>query len=158
MSEPQDKEGRLENLEHEAAGFMNPFKWGKKKKEEEEAKKAQEAQAQAQTQAQAQAAPPQTSPAPPPAAPSVTDPAAAAPKPAPPPSAAPKPAAPAAATTKAPPAAKAERTYKVKSGDTLWDIAAQYYGDGRQYMKIAKANNIANPNLINVGVVLKIPE
>ncbi|MFC7242388.1 LysM peptidoglycan-binding domain-containing protein [Catellatospora aurea] len=150
MSEPQDKEGRLEDLEHEAAGFMNPFKWGKKKKEEEEAKKAQEAQAQAQ--AQAQAAPPQA--APPPAAPSVTEPSAAAPKPAPPPA---KPAAPAAAaTTKAP--AAAERTYKVKSGDTLWDIAAQYYGDGRQYMKIAKANNIANPNLINVGVVLKIPE
>ncbi|MEU7999860.1 LysM domain-containing protein [Catellatospora sp. NPDC049111] len=154
MSEPQDKEGRLEDLEHEAAGFMNPFKWGKKKKEEEEAKKAQEAQAQAQ--AQAQAAPPQAAPpqaAPPPAAPSVTEPTAAAPKPAPPPA---KPAAPAAATPKAP--AAAERTYKVKSGDTLWDIAAQYYGDGRQYMKIAKANNIANPNLINVGVVLKIPE
>jgi nucleoid-associated protein YgaU len=147
MSEPQDKEGRLEDLEHEAAGFMNPFKWGKKKKEEEEAKKAQEAQAHAQ--AQAQAAPPQA--APPPAAPSVTEPSAAAPKPAPPPA---KPAA--APTPKAP--AAAERTYKVKSGDTLWDIAAQYYGDGRQYMKIAKANNIANPNLINVGVVLKIPE
>ncbi|MEU7820099.1 LysM domain-containing protein [Catellatospora sp. NPDC049133] len=150
MSEPQDKEGRLEDLEHEAAGFMNPFKWGKKKKEEEEAKKAQEAQAHAQ--AQAQAAPPQA--APPPAAPSVTEPSAAAPKPAPPPA---KPAAPAAAPTPKAPAA-AERTYKVKSGDTLWDIAAQYYGDGRQYMKIAKANNIANPNLINVGVVLKIPE
>ncbi|WP_155389010.1 LysM peptidoglycan-binding domain-containing protein [Catellatospora paridis] len=146
MSEPQDKEGRLDDLEHEAAGFMNPFKWGKKKKEEEEAKKAQEAQAQ--TQAQAQAAP-----APPPAAPPITEPAAA-PKPAPPAAAAPKPAAP---TPKAP-APQAERTYKVKSGDTLWDIAAQYYGDGRQYMKIAKANNIANPNLINVGVVLKIPD
>ncbi|GAA1375765.1 LysM peptidoglycan-binding domain-containing protein [Catellatospora chokoriensis] len=146
MSEPQDKEGRLEDLEHEAAGFMNPFKWGKKKKEEEEAKKAQEAQAQAQAQAQAAPAPA----APPPAAPSITEPAAA-PKPAAPAAAAPKPAAP---TPKAP----AERTYKVKSGDTLWDIAAQYYGDGRQYMKIAKANNIANPNLINVGVVLKIPD
>ncbi|WP_155374489.1 LysM peptidoglycan-binding domain-containing protein [Catellatospora vulcania] len=147
MSEPQDKEGQLENLEHEAAGFMNPFKWGKKKKEEEEAKKAQEAQAQAQ--AQASAAPAQA--APPPAAPPITEPAAAAPKPAPPPAAA-------APTPKAPPAPKAERTYKVKSGDTLWDIAAQYYGDGRQYTKIAKANNIANPNLINVGVVLKIPD
>lgn len=147
MSEPQDKEGRLEDLEHEAAGFMNPFKWGKKKKEEEEAKKAQEAQAQAQAQAQAAPAPA----APPPAAPPITEPAAA-PKPAPPAAAAPKPAAPKA------PAAQAERTYKVKSGDTLWDIAAQYYGDGRQYMKIAKANSIANPNLINVGVVLKIPD
>ncbi|MEU8078566.1 LysM domain-containing protein [Catellatospora citrea] len=146
MSEPQDKEGRLDDLEHEAAGFMNPFKWGKKKKEEEEAKKAQEAQAQAQAQAQAAPAPA----APPPAAPSITEPAAA-PKPSAPAAAAPKPAAP---TPKAP----AERTYKVKSGDTLWDIAAQYYGDGRQYMKIAKANNIANPNLINVGVVLKIPD
>ncbi|MEV0458061.1 LysM peptidoglycan-binding domain-containing protein [Catellatospora methionotrophica] len=146
MNQPQDKEGHLENLEHEAAGFMNPFNWGKKKKEEEEAKKAQEAQAQAQ--AKAQAAPPQAAPAPPPAAaPPITEPAATTPKPAPPP-----------AKPQAPPAAKAERTYKVKSGDTLWDIAAQYYGDGRQYMKIAKANNIANPNLINVGVVLKIPD
>ncbi|MEV4413554.1 LysM domain-containing protein [Catellatospora sp. NPDC049609] len=58
---------------------------------------------------------------------------------------------------KAPPP-KTERTYKVKAGDTLWDIATHYYGDGRQYMKIAKANNIADPNLINVGVVLKIPD
>ncbi len=49
--------------------------------------------------------------------------------------------------------------YTVKSGDTLSHIALHYYGDaGRKwYMKIAEANNIADPNKIFVGQKLKIP-
>ena len=49
--------------------------------------------------------------------------------------------------------------YTVKSGDTLSHIALHYYGDaGRSsYMKIAEANGIDNPNLIQVGQQLKIP-
>ena len=49
--------------------------------------------------------------------------------------------------------------YTVKSGDTLSHIALHYYGDaGRKwYMKIAEANNIADPNKIFVGQELKIP-
>lgn len=49
--------------------------------------------------------------------------------------------------------------YTVKSGDCLWNIAKQYYGDGSQYMKIYNANRdkISDPNLIYVGQVLTIP-
>lgn len=62
-----------------------------------------------------------------------------------------------AETPAAAPAAPAQQTYTVQSGDTLWAIAERYYGDGNQYMKIASANSIANPDLINPGQVLVIP-
>ena len=53
----------------------------------------------------------------------------------------------------------AKRTYTVKKGDCLWNIAKKYYGDGRKYTKIYDANTskIANPNLIYVGQKLVIP-
>lgn len=44
-------------------------------------------------------------------------------------------------------------TYTVKKGDTLSGIAAKY---GTTYQKIAKDNNIANPNVIFPGQTLKI--
>lgn len=49
--------------------------------------------------------------------------------------------------------------YTVESGDSLSAIALHYYGSaGRaDYMKIAEANGIDNPNLIQVGQKLKIP-
>ena len=47
--------------------------------------------------------------------------------------------------------------YTVQQGDTLFSIAQQAYGDGNQWPVIAKANNIANPNLIYPGQVLYIP-
>lgn len=43
--------------------------------------------------------------------------------------------------------------YTVKAGDTLSEIGAKY---GVNYMKIARDNNISNPNLIYVGQVLTI--
>lgn len=51
------------------------------------------------------------------------------------------------------------RTYTVKSGDSLWAIAARYYGNGAQYTKIYNANRdkISNPNLIYPGQVFTIP-
>lgn len=51
------------------------------------------------------------------------------------------------------------RTYTVKSGDCLWNIAKKYYGNGSQYTKIYNANRdkIKNPNLIYPGQVLTIP-
>ena len=51
------------------------------------------------------------------------------------------------------------KTYTVKAGDTLWALAAKYYGSGAQYTKIYNANTdkISNPNLIYVGQVLTIP-
>jgi LysM domain len=51
----------------------------------------------------------------------------------------------------------AARTYTVESGDTLWAIAEQFYGDGNKYQIIADASGIANPDLIQPGQVLTIP-
>ena len=57
------------------------------------------------------------------------------------------------------PAPKQETTYTVKSGDTLWNIAKEFYGNGSLYTAIYEANKdkITNPNLIQIGMVLKIP-
>ena len=52
------------------------------------------------------------------------------------------------------------RTYTVKSGDCLWNIAKKFYGNGAQYTKIYNANKGViggNPNLIYPGQVLTIP-
>jgi nucleoid-associated protein YgaU len=49
------------------------------------------------------------------------------------------------------------KTYVVKSGDTLSKIAKEFYGDANKYMDIANANNISNPDKIDVGQELKIP-
>ena len=45
-------------------------------------------------------------------------------------------------------------TYKVVSGDTLIKIAKKF---GTTYQEIAKLNGISNPNVIQVGQILKIP-
>lgn len=50
-----------------------------------------------------------------------------------------------------------DATYRIVPGDDLWDIAVRAYGDGYQWVKIAKVNNLSNPGLIHVGNVLKIP-
>ena len=47
--------------------------------------------------------------------------------------------------------------YVVKSGDNLSNISKNFYGNANQYQKIAQANNIANPDKIQVGQQLKIP-
>ncbi len=52
------------------------------------------------------------------------------------------------------------KTYTVQSGDSLWRIAEQFYGqqNGSYYTRIAAANpQITNPNLIYPGQVLTIP-
>lgn len=46
------------------------------------------------------------------------------------------------------------RTYTVVWGDTLWDIARRY---GTSVAAIAEENHLANPNLIYVGQILRIP-
>ena len=48
-------------------------------------------------------------------------------------------------------------SYKIKSGDCLWNIAKKYYGDGSKYTLLASANGISNPNLIYAGNTLTIP-
>jgi nucleoid-associated protein YgaU len=58
------------------------------------------------------------------------------------------------------PNAKAqEKTYTVKSGDTLSKIAKEHFGDANDYMKIFNANKdqLTDPDKIKPGQVLKIP-
>jgi LysM repeat protein len=72
--------------------------------------------------------------------------------------AAPEPAAEeVAATASEPEPEPAARTYTVESGDTLWAISEQFYGDGNKYQIIADASGISNPDLIQPGQVLTIP-
>lgn len=48
-------------------------------------------------------------------------------------------------------------SYTVSKSDHLWGIAVRAYGDGYKWVEIAKANNLANPNLIHPGNILSIP-
>lgn len=54
---------------------------------------------------------------------------------------------------------KGGKTYTVKQGDCLWNIAKKQYGNGADYNKIYNANKnlIKNPNLIYPGQKLVIP-
>ena len=51
--------------------------------------------------------------------------------------------------------AKADVNYVVVAGDTVGKIAAKY---GVDWKELARYNKLANPNLIYVGQVLKIPQ
>lgn len=48
--------------------------------------------------------------------------------------------------------------YTVIRGDTLFDIAQRFYGDGNKFPIIAQANGIADPDRIFPGQVLRIPD
>ncbi|MBT8064473.1 MAG: LysM peptidoglycan-binding domain-containing protein [Xanthomonadales bacterium] len=86
------------------------------------------------------------------------------PEPAEPPPAesAPAPAAESEAPAEAPAVEQAEegRTYTVQSGDTLWKIAEEMYGNGSKYTKIFEANTdqLDNPDRIFPGQKLKVPD
>lgn len=56
--------------------------------------------------------------------------------------------------TESPPA-----TYTVQSGDTLWKIARDHYGDGDLYLEIFEANRdvLAGPDRIFPGQELVLP-
>ncbi len=47
--------------------------------------------------------------------------------------------------------------YKIKWGDTLWDIADAYYKNPWRYKYIARYNNIKNPDYIISGTYITIP-
>ena len=53
----------------------------------------------------------------------------------------------------------ASETYTVQSGDTLWRISEEVYGDGSHYMKIFEANTgiMESPEHTLPGQELKIP-
>ncbi len=48
-------------------------------------------------------------------------------------------------------------TYKIKWGDTLWDIADTYYKNPWRYKYIARFNGIKNPDYIISGTYITIP-
>ena len=52
------------------------------------------------------------------------------------------------------------KTYTVKKGDNLSNIAKQFYGDAGKWKKIhaANADKIPNPDLIHPGLQLTIPD
>jgi LysM repeat protein len=55
------------------------------------------------------------------------------------------------------PQAAEARTYTVSSGDTLWAIAANEYGEPTRWTEIANRNGIRDPRQLQIGTVLVIP-
>lgn len=47
--------------------------------------------------------------------------------------------------------------YTVKKGDTLFRIAKEHYGDGKQWRRIAAANPGLTPTSLKVGQILVMP-
>jgi len=119
----------------------------------------------------AQAAPaPSAEPAPAAPAPAAPAPAAPAPSaepspaPATPAPAEPAPApsaqAPAAEPAPAPSAAPASATpstHVIAEGDTFWDLAETFYGDGTLWRKLSDANGKPNPRHLTVGKEIQVP-
>jgi nucleoid-associated protein YgaU len=64
------------------------------------------------------------------------------------------------ALPKAPPAVETEkvRLHAVQKGDTLFEIAAKYYGSGHLWQELAKFNGIKEKDgAVRIGMRLKIP-
>ncbi len=55
------------------------------------------------------------------------------------------------------PTAAGNGSYTVKKGDTLYRIAKDHYGDGKQWQRIASANPGVSPQSLKVGQTLVIP-
>lgn len=52
---------------------------------------------------------------------------------------------------------KQGQTYTVVEGDNLWILAEKTYSSGYNFVDIASANNITNPDFIMVGQQIKMP-
>ena len=53
--------------------------------------------------------------------------------------------------------AMASGSYTVKKGDTLYGIARQRYGDGKQWTRIVEANPGLRPETLKVGQTIAVP-
>lgn len=49
------------------------------------------------------------------------------------------------------------RKYVIKKGDTLRKLAARFYGEPKEWKRIARANKIKHPNRLKVGRRITIP-
>ena len=47
-------------------------------------------------------------------------------------------------------------TYTVRQGDTLWELACRFYGDGTRWRALAERNGISSPGNLQVGTVLRL--
>jgi len=47
--------------------------------------------------------------------------------------------------------------YRIRWGDTLWDISEAFYRDPWLFPRIARHNNIRNPDYIISGRIIRIP-
>jgi 5'-nucleotidase len=67
--------------------------------------------------------------------------------------------APATPTAEAPAALapSTPATHVIAAGDTLWDLAKQFYGDGELWKKISDANGKPNPHRLLIGKQLQVP-
>jgi 5'-nucleotidase len=45
----------------------------------------------------------------------------------------------------------------VVAGDNFWRLSRHYYGEGRQWRRIAEANPDARPRRLRIGQTLTIP-
>lgn len=50
-----------------------------------------------------------------------------------------------------------QRTYILQEGESLWDVAVKFYGDGYRYTEIIDANKLENPDYVPPGTRLIIP-
>ncbi|MGO8693620.1 MAG: Hsp70 family protein [Rectinemataceae bacterium] len=111
------------------------------------------AQTPATTAPTVQPLPPAPSPAPPPAVSQSQPPAAAvqaAPLPAPPP-------APPGPPVRSAAAKRPGVHYRIKWGDTLWNLSYAFYRNPWYFAKIARVNKIRNPDFIIAGHTIWIP-
>lgn len=51
-----------------------------------------------------------------------------------------------------------QKTYEVKAGDSLWTIAEKRYGSGYNWVDIARENKLSNPDIVNSGTKLVLPD
>ena len=57
----------------------------------------------------------------------------------------------------APQPAAGGKSYTIKPGDNLWNIAKEVYGDGTKYQRILDANPGLNPDNMKPGTKIVIP-
>jgi len=48
--------------------------------------------------------------------------------------------------------------HNVAVGETLWSISERYYGNGYNWVDIASANDLANPEVITADMQLNVPQ